>query len=43
MLGLMEYVLCAKDDADNTMTAFRKQIKHWAAGISVVQHVVQYE
>jgi len=39
----MEYVLCAKDDADNTMTAIRKEIEHKSAGMSVVQHVVQYE
>jgi hypothetical protein len=44
MLGLMEYVLRDKDDADITMmTAFRKQIAHKSAGIGVVQQVVQYE
>ena len=44
MLGLMECVLRDKDDAYITMmTAFRKQITHKSAGISVVQQVVQYE
>ena len=44
MLGLMEYVLRDKDDADVTMMiAFRKQITHKSAGICVVQQVVQYE
>ena len=44
MLGLMEYVLRDKDDADITMmTASRKQITHRSAVIGVVQQFVLYE
>ena len=43
MLELMKYVLCYKDDADITMTAFPKQIAHMSAGIGVVPQVIQYE
>ena len=39
MLGLMKYVLRGKDNADITMTAFRKQITHKSTRIRVVQHV----
>jgi len=43
LLGLMEYVLCDKDDTDITiMTAFRKQITHACTGIRVIQQV-QYK
>jgi hypothetical protein len=44
MLGLVEYVLRDKDDANIKMTtAFRIQMAHKSAGIGVVQQVVQYE
>jgi len=44
MLGLMEYILRDKDDADITMmTAFRKQIAHKSTLIGVVQQIIQYE
>ena len=40
MLGLMEYVLCDKDDIDIAMmTAFLKKIAHSSIGIRVVQQV----
>ena len=42
MLGLMEYVLRDKDDADIMMTAFCKQIAHKSTWIGVVQQVHQY-
>ena len=42
MLGLMEYVLRDKDDADVTMMiAFRKQMTHKSSGIGVVKQFVQ--
>ena len=44
MLGLMEYILRDKDEANiAVMTAFLKQIAHKPNGIDVVQQVVQYE
>ena len=44
MLGLMEYVLREKDEADITMmSGFRKQIAHKSTGIGVFQQIIQYE
>ena len=43
MLELMKYVLRDKDEADITMTAFRKQIAHKSTRIGVVQKFILYE